>query len=76
MSPSSGIISQKRLYWLITENLDWNSAMHYCRSKNTDLIIIANRREQESLARVLSKEHGKFLCCGLEIVGLNGSTNR
>jgi len=75
MSRSSGLGQQKRLYWLITENKDWKSAMEHCRSVNTDLVIITNRREQESLVRVLSKEHGKFLSCGLETMVLNGSIN-
>jgi len=40
--------------------MDWQSAMKHCRSMNTDLVIIANHREQAALARVLSSKKRKF----------------
>ena len=50
----------------MTENLDWKSAYKYCRSKNTDLVIIENQREQAAVAKVLSRKNCKFLLCGVE----------
>jgi len=45
-------------YKLITENLDWLSAMKYCHARRTSLVIITCRSEQSAVERYLKQIPG------------------
>ena len=41
--------SYRPRYELVTKKLNWQSAAEYCRDRNSQLVAIANKKEQDAL---------------------------
>ena len=50
-----------KVYQLVNQNLDWNSAWHYCNShfRNSQLVAIRSQEEQDALVSYLKSVWGQ-----------------